>query len=408
MVAATFEATKIACAKVNQLATVTNRQSEILKVLAYKQIDLEARSRRNNLVLWGCVERPSENCFQIIRELINTNLGLDADNMYLVRAHRLGPWKSNIRVQKRPIIVNFRDYCDLELVLSKAYMFKNTQYSVDRDLPKEISEARKRLWPRFKSLKNANPSAKVRILYPAKLLCDRTVIQDEFPEWYSVLAKSRLCDFPNVDVDITPELTPSTDFASQSQSRDINFMGQTVVSQARVFDSAQSRDIVMNDKVMNEQVNSDASLIHSSQQGSQADADLKNRNNEKQSSSGDNCNLTSENNIGTGKTVTHKSSIFKPYDSRPASEATNLCSGSDQSLQTNEHQLRGHVSRSMTRESENRRRVQSADMRLSQGRAASCDRVASRDRRFNLFQQNRPINGGGGRRGAGSTQDTKS
>ena len=40
MVAATYEATKLACTRLNQVAMVTNKQSELLKTMAYKQIDL--------------------------------------------------------------------------------------------------------------------------------------------------------------------------------------------------------------------------------------------------------------------------------------------------------------------------------------------------------------------------------
>ena len=44
--------------------------------LAYKFIELEARSRRNNLIFWGFVEIPNENSFAIIRVLSPKNLTL--------------------------------------------------------------------------------------------------------------------------------------------------------------------------------------------------------------------------------------------------------------------------------------------------------------------------------------------
>ena len=120
--------------------------------------------------------------------------------MYITRAHRLGPRRQGVQVHKRPIIVNFRDYCDVELIFSKANLLKNTNFSIDRDMPKEISDARKRLWPQFKSLKSTNPRAKVHIQYPARLICDRNVIQDEFPDWHEIMSKSRLVDLPYVDL----------------------------------------------------------------------------------------------------------------------------------------------------------------------------------------------------------------
>ena len=82
----------------------TNSKTHMLKTLAYKSIDLEARSMRNNLIFWGLAENVRENCFAVIRGFIKNELDLDADNMYLARAHRLGPRITNVGVQKRPLI----------------------------------------------------------------------------------------------------------------------------------------------------------------------------------------------------------------------------------------------------------------------------------------------------------------
>ena len=89
--------------------------------------------------------------------------------MYLAHAHRLGPNRIGQCNPKRPIIVNFRDFCDTELIMSRAHMLKNTPFSVGYDLPKEIHEARKKLWDELKSIKSAKPRVKFQILYPAKL-----------------------------------------------------------------------------------------------------------------------------------------------------------------------------------------------------------------------------------------------
>ena len=47
--------------KLCEVIEVTNTQSCVLRTLAYKSIDLEARSRRNNLIFWGILENPGEN-----------------------------------------------------------------------------------------------------------------------------------------------------------------------------------------------------------------------------------------------------------------------------------------------------------------------------------------------------------
>lgn len=185
--------------KMCEVIEVTNQNTSVLKTLSYKSIDLEARSRRNNLVFWGLLENYNENCFQIIRDFIHHHFDLDSDKMYLARAHRLGPRKIGQRNPKRPIIVNFRDFCDTELIMSRAHLLKSTPFSVGYDLPKEINEARKKLWVELKSIKNSKPSAKYQILYPAKLIVDGKLVRDEFPDWGDVLHRSRMTDFAHID-----------------------------------------------------------------------------------------------------------------------------------------------------------------------------------------------------------------
>ena len=77
--------------KLGQVVDATNTNTFVLKTLAYKSIDLEARSRRNNLIFWGFVKIPNENSFAIIRGCIANKLDLDPQNMYITLAHRPGP-----------------------------------------------------------------------------------------------------------------------------------------------------------------------------------------------------------------------------------------------------------------------------------------------------------------------------
>ena len=185
--------------KLEQVVNVTNRNTDLLKTLAYKSIDQEARSRRNNLIFWGISENYEENCFSLIREFIKNHLDLDTDRMYLARAHRLGQRKIGYRNPKRPIIVNFRDFCDVESIMSRSYLLKNTQFSVGYDLQNEINEARKRLWEETKSIKSKQPRSKCQIVYPAKLVVDGRVFRDEFPQWSEAVHGSRLVDFTHID-----------------------------------------------------------------------------------------------------------------------------------------------------------------------------------------------------------------
>ena len=186
--------------KLDEVVKVTNRNTSMMKTLAYKSIDLEARSRRNNLVFWGISENYNENCFSIIREFIKNHLDMDADKMYLARSHRLGPRKIGYRNPRRPIIVNFRDFCDTEAIMAKAYMLKGTPFSIDHDLPKEIIEARKHIWRELKEIRSHNHRVKYQIVYPAKLIVEGKVVRDEFPDWNEVIRSSRLSDFTHIDI----------------------------------------------------------------------------------------------------------------------------------------------------------------------------------------------------------------
>ena len=185
--------------KLWEVIEVTNKNTNVLKTLAYKSIDIEARSRRNNIMFWGLIENSHENCFHIIRDFIHRHLDLDAGNMYLARAHRLGPRKIGQPNPKRPIIVNFRDICDTESIIPRAHMLRNAPFSVGFDLLKEINEARKKLWAELKSIRSTQPRVKFQILYPAKLIVEGKLKRDDFPDWGSALYRSRMADFTHID-----------------------------------------------------------------------------------------------------------------------------------------------------------------------------------------------------------------
>lgn len=178
--------------KLNQVIHVANNQTDFMKTLAYKSIDQDARSRRNNLVFRGFMESPGENCAQIIRDFIQNRLALNSHHMYIARAHRFGKTIGRRPHQSRPIIVNFRDYGDTELIMGNVRMLKGTPFSVDFDFPREIQEARGRLWPRFKELKGQFPRSRVRIVYPAKLVHDGRIVCDELPDWNRYVSANRL------------------------------------------------------------------------------------------------------------------------------------------------------------------------------------------------------------------------
>lgn len=171
-----------------------------IKYLEYKNIDLEARSRRNNLIFRGLNELVGEtDCEPIIYKFLAEHLLLDIDNICIQRAHRLGNpnppqrrWAAALvkRRGPRPIIVCFRDYKVIELIMSKAKMLKGKEYGINRDYPNEIISARSKLWADYKSAKDLYKGSgnKVSIGFPAKLIINGKVTRDEFPDWRQVLS----------------------------------------------------------------------------------------------------------------------------------------------------------------------------------------------------------------------------
>ncbi len=53
-------------------------------------IDTEARSRRNNLIIWGVTEKLKINCPETVNNFLQDELDLATDTLVIDRAHRLG------------------------------------------------------------------------------------------------------------------------------------------------------------------------------------------------------------------------------------------------------------------------------------------------------------------------------
>ena len=121
------------------------------------------------------------------------------------RAHRLGK-RTRLQFSKRPIIAAFNNYVDTVQILGKAYLLKGSQFSIDRDYPAEILNARKQLWPRFKELKQTKRVRDtITIRYPAQLVKNREVIEDALPEWTDMMRKSRISNVVNTNKNAQPQ-----------------------------------------------------------------------------------------------------------------------------------------------------------------------------------------------------------
>lgn len=157
-----------------------------LKYLEYKSLHLNARDRRNNLLFEGFREVKGVKPSELILEMLDRELEIDWPPDIL-RCYRVGPFN---HTKRRAIFAEFASYVDVQFILSRAYMLKGSQYSINRDFPVEIANARKSLWPTFKAIRNKNRDSKVVMGFPAKIIKDGEVILDRFPEWDTILGES--------------------------------------------------------------------------------------------------------------------------------------------------------------------------------------------------------------------------
>lgn len=171
--------------KVEILEDCVNIQARKLKMLSYRSLDLEARSRRNNMIFRGLADGNNENCTELIVNFLKDEMQVDVSAEQIVRAHRLGSLarsRAKYMVTRRPLIVAFRDYAVIELIMGSAKCLKGTFFRIERDYPTEIADARQRLWPKCKAERVKYPRSRVSIVYPAKLVRNGKTIVDEFPD----------------------------------------------------------------------------------------------------------------------------------------------------------------------------------------------------------------------------------
>ena len=175
--------------RLTKIETVIKSHEDRIRLIEYKSIDLEARSRRNNILFYGLSESRNEDCKNIIVDNLRNELNITIQESDISRAHRLGRYEGT---KKRPVIVAFQSYVLAESIIKQGYKLKDTDFSISRDYPLEITRARRTLWPEYKQIKSQHPLAKVAIVYPAKLLVNGRVEKDMFPEWDTVLSGSRI------------------------------------------------------------------------------------------------------------------------------------------------------------------------------------------------------------------------
>ena len=160
-------------AEIEELKKKDKKNEDKIKDLEDKLLYQEEYNRRENLRFFGIPESTTaaENIFEVMRNFLKEELDLEnADNIEFQRAHRIGKKKMG---EARPVIVRFLKFPERELVFRKARELESdTEVKVYSDLPKEISERRKRQWPRLKKAREEGKIAFFSKPEPDKLFID--------------------------------------------------------------------------------------------------------------------------------------------------------------------------------------------------------------------------------------------
>lgn len=156
----------------NEVLTQSLKNQEQIQA---KLTDLEARSRRNNIRIYGIPEDvEGDNLQEFIESLIKTELPLQDTDLGIQRCHRaLGP-KPPQNASPRSVVIFFQEYRTKELVLRSAWKkgeirLDQQRLYFDQDYPAEIQKKRRAYAPIRKLLKEKGlrfqtpPPARLRV-----------------------------------------------------------------------------------------------------------------------------------------------------------------------------------------------------------------------------------------------------
>ena len=118
-------------------------------------IDLEDRSRRNNLRIYGITgtnDESWEKCEEHADQVFSQKLGLK--NIRIERANRVKRKKGDKSKKPRPIVCSLLSFKDKKLILKSANKLKGTNIFIDEDYSFETMKYRKQLWDEVKYLRS--------------------------------------------------------------------------------------------------------------------------------------------------------------------------------------------------------------------------------------------------------------
>lgn len=154
-------------------ATIDNLKGQV-SALSDKVDDLENRSRRNNLIVYGTQEEVNETAVSmrkaVIEDLFEAQLGVAVNS--IERLHRLGRKMTN---RSRPVIIKFFDYNEKMKLMKNAFKLKGTRISLSEDYSRKVQMIRKQLWQTVRDTRT--PDDKVFLRY------DKLIVNDDVYAW---------------------------------------------------------------------------------------------------------------------------------------------------------------------------------------------------------------------------------
>ncbi|KAL9958036.1 hypothetical protein ACROYT_G035001 [Oculina patagonica] len=167
------KAMEFANTEIEELKKKDKENEDKIKELEDKLLYQEVYNRRENLRFFGIPEAASgaEDTAKVVHHFFKEELELeDGENIEFQRAHRIGKKKTG---EARPVIVRFLRFPDRELVFRRVReMEDEINVKVYSDYPKEISERRKKQWPKLKKAREEGKIAFFLKPEPDKLFID--------------------------------------------------------------------------------------------------------------------------------------------------------------------------------------------------------------------------------------------
>lgn len=165
--------TEMEASKTKLQESENNTQIKLEK-LRLQVLNYEVYNRRENLRFYGIPEEgEDEDTKEVLYHFIERELQFeDAHSIEFQRVHRIGK-KNRDEVKPRTIIARFLRYADREITFgSRNRVTTESGYGISVDLPKEVTEMRKKLIPKMVEARAEGKRAAFSRAEPYKLYID--------------------------------------------------------------------------------------------------------------------------------------------------------------------------------------------------------------------------------------------